>query len=167
MNKTTAIISAFPACGKSYYHNKSASKGFTTLDSDSSLFSWTLDSDGKSTGVRNPDFPQNYMEHIKRNVGKVDFIFVSSHEEVREALELEDLSYVSVMPDISLKFEWLGRCWLRGSPEGFLKLINSQWDNWVSPVNNMKWSPCGKVTLSSGQYLSDHIHFLETMKYNK
>ena len=37
----TRIISAFPACGKTYAFKKLNQKGYTILDSDSSQFSWT------------------------------------------------------------------------------------------------------------------------------
>lgn len=57
------------------------------LDSDSSNFSWVKDENGNNTKERNPEFPKNYIEHIKSNIGKVDVIFVSSHKVVREALE--------------------------------------------------------------------------------
>ena len=76
----TRIISAFPGTGKSVYHEKHP---LTTLDSDSSNFSW-IEVDGVK--LRNPQFPENYIEHIKKNIGIYDFIFVSSHSVVREAL---------------------------------------------------------------------------------
>ena len=77
----TKIISAFPGTGKSVYHQKHKE---TTLDSDSSNFSWIIDENGNK--VRNTEFPKNYIEHIKENIGKYEFIFVSSHKDVREAL---------------------------------------------------------------------------------
>ena len=67
----TRIISAFPGTGKSYFHNNSE---YSTLDSDSSEFSWIINDDGDK--VRNPNFPSNYISHIKDNIGKADFIFV-------------------------------------------------------------------------------------------
>ena len=76
----TRIIAAFPGTGKSYVHKKHPN---TTLDSDSSHFSWMI-KDGKK--MRNPDFPYNYITHIRNNIGKYKFIFVSTHKEVREIL---------------------------------------------------------------------------------
>ena len=74
----TRIISAFPGTGKTYFHTH---KGpLATADSDSSHFSWI------SKGVRHPEFPANYIEHINDLMGKVDYIFVSSHQDVRNAL---------------------------------------------------------------------------------
>ena len=77
----TRIISAFPGTGKTYYHKMNPE---TTLDSDSSNFSWLEAPAGGL--VRNPEFPNNYIQHIKENIGKYEIIFVSSHEEVRKAL---------------------------------------------------------------------------------
>ncbi len=162
----TAIISAFPACGKTHMagtFSQHSSEGI--LDLDSSKYSWILDEDGNSTGVRNPDFPANYIKHIKASIGEVAFILVSSHEEVHQALEDSELAYVSVMPDPSLKAEWIGRCWLRGSSEGFLKLIETKWVDWTNPVMlQQKWSCIGRTTLQSGEYLSDKLWFLETFR---
>ena len=36
---------------------------------------------------RNPEFPDNYIQPIKENIGKVDYIFVSSHKEVRRCFD--------------------------------------------------------------------------------
>lgn len=163
--KKTAIISAFPACGKTYFHEKGNEFEFTTLDSDSSKFSWILDENGDSTGVRNSDFPANYIQHIKNNIGKVDFIFVSSHDEVKQALEDHRLPYVLVMPDPKLKAEWIGRCWLRGSPDGFLNLIDKQWTDWTS-INILKdkWKPLNTIFLPAGSYLSDVLWTLDSYR---
>ena len=38
--KKTKIISAFPACGKTYAFEKLSENGYEILDSDSSKFSW-------------------------------------------------------------------------------------------------------------------------------
>ena len=65
--KKTKIVSAFPACGKSYIFDNM--KSIDCVDSDSSQFSWILDEHGKSTGMRNPDFPNNYKGHIDSLVG--------------------------------------------------------------------------------------------------
>ena len=68
----TKVYSAFPDVGKTTYFNTT---NRNVLDSDSSKF------DKKH-------FPDNYIDHIKRNVEdpKVDKILVSSHKDVRDAL---------------------------------------------------------------------------------
>ena len=41
----TKIISAFPACGKTYAFERLSKEGYKILDSDSSKFSWCYDFD--------------------------------------------------------------------------------------------------------------------------
>ena len=122
--KDTKIISAFPACGKTYVFKNFMDQ--VILDSDSSKFSWVCVAD---QNVRHPDFPQNYINHIKENIGKVDYILVSTHENVRRALEEAGIDFYLVYPERNLKEEWIGRCFLRGNRENFCWLIADNWDN--------------------------------------
>ena len=120
MKKVTVVISAFPACGKSFAYNNYQDK-YNILDSDSSKFDKRC-------------FPYNYIEHIKDNLGKADIIFVSSHQNVRDALTDNDIDYVTVYPELDCKDEWLFRMQKRGSPENF---IQSQDENWNDRVKNV------------------------------
>ena len=154
----TRIISAFPACGKTHMFNNGYDKK-TIIDSDSSKFSW-LD-DGKT---RNPLFPMNYIQHIKSNIGKVDYILVSSHIDVRKALDEADLCWCFVVPDKSLMLEWVGRCYVRGNDDGFISAMINNWYDWTGNLSDPM--PRGKCTLSSGEYLKDKMFFIETTTYN-
>lgn len=124
----TRIISAFPGTGKSYFYNENKE---TTIDSDSSKFSWVKDEQGNNTKERNPNFPQNYIEHIKENIGKYEFILVSSHKEVRDALKDNCIFFYLIYPADSRKEEFIKRYIDRGSPSGFIKLIESKWEEWL------------------------------------
>lgn len=162
----TKIISAFPACGKTYAFEKLNQKGYTILDSDSSKFSWTereytedelqkIKEEWESKPymlrigegyidlirhnkikVRNPEFPNNYIQHIKENIGKVDYIFVSSHKEVRDALNSNNIFFTLIYPDRSMKAEWIGRCFLRGSGEKFCQMLADNWDKWIDEMKS-------------------------------
>jgi hypothetical protein len=127
----TKVISAFPGTGKSVYHNKHKE---TTLDSDSSLFSWTKDESGNNTKVRNPEFPQNYINHIKENIGKYEFIFVSSHEVVRNALLDNCIFFYLVYPDSRRKEEFIQRYKDRGNDDDFINLVATKWDDWMDEI---------------------------------
>lgn len=131
--KQTFVISAFPACGKSYCFNNHQDI-YTMLDSDSSEFSWIKDSEGNNTKERNPNFPSNYIDHIKENIGKVDIIFVSSHEVVRKALYNNGIKVIIVYPNKDLKEEWIRRFKERGNNEGFINFISSNWDNFIDDI---------------------------------
>ena len=180
--KNTKIISAFPACGKTYACEKLKELGFKVLDSDSSSFSWIererteeelqklkeeWDSVPRLFGVevyingkrheknkvRNPEFPANYIEHIKENIGKVDYIFVSSHETVREALIANKIHFSLVYPQKSMKAEWIGRCFLRGNDKVFCDLIAKMWDRWIDEMDFLHNIFCDNVHLRWNEQL--------------
>lgn len=128
----TRIISAFPGTGKSYYHKENLD---TTLDSDSSQFQWLESSDAGSRDGKvrtpNPDFPDNYMDHIQESIGKYEFIFVSSHKVVREALLKRCIHFYLIYPRSGRKLEYINRYRQRGDAESFIDRISENWINWI------------------------------------
>lgn len=153
--KNTKIISAFPACGKTHVFENFKDK--VIIDSDSSKFSWVFVGDQK---VPNPDFPQNYINHIKENIDKADYILVSTHENVRRALEEAKIDFYLVYPERQLKEEWIGRCFLRGSGEKFCQLIADNWDTWIDQLDEDS-KKHKSLQLRSGEHLSNVIRFLD------
>ena len=156
--RTAKVISAFPGCGKSYYYKEWSQyspenvwrkrnngeqvftpEGFPVgdkiLDSDSSLFSWVYDEAGNKTDQRNPDFPNNYIQHIKEHLHTEDVIFVSSHKIVREALEKEKIPYILIYPSISSKDEWVRRFKERGNDEKFIKFQEDHWEEFIDDMD--------------------------------
>lgn len=149
----TKVISAFPATGKSWLTEELNTKGLTALDSDSSKFSWV------SEGVRNPDFPNNYILHIKENIGKVDYIFVSSHKEVRDAMNNNLIPYIVIYPHASLYEEYIDRFIKRGNTKEFISFISQRW---YSFINELKNENCFlKIPLTTGQYISDVLSIID------
>lgn len=153
--KTTIVVSAFPACGKSWMYGNSKK---AILDSDSSNFSWVTNDAGEK--VRNPEFPKNYIEHIKANIGKADIIFVSSHLQVRQALKDEGIKFVTVYPKRNLKEEWIGRCYCRGNDAAFLSFLNGSWESFMDSVLDEPFGDC-IYRLDSCQHISDIIDDIE------
>lgn len=139
----TKIISAFPGTGKSTFHNKNKDN---SIDSDSSEFSWVIDEGIKK---RNPEFPANYINHIKENIGKVEFIFVSSHAEVREALLDSCLFFYLVYPDPSRKSEFIDRYKQRGNDDSFVKLLDNNWETWMEDIKTLP-DGCKFINLKEG-----------------
>lgn len=148
--RNTVIISAFPGCGKSYAYNHFGNT-YSILDSDSSHFSWIKDAEGNNTDQRNPDFPNNYIKHIKENLGRVDIIFVSSHDVVRQALKEAGLRYYIVYPSSSYgetfdngsrstnKLEFLKRYKDRGSPQMFIDMMDNNWGKFIDGIIEDKY----------------------------
>ena len=157
MRKRAVLISAFPGCGKSTFYNKYSvysesqeeqykdCSNCKILDSDSSQFSWIW-KDGQKTNERNPEFPANYIEHIKENMLTQDIIFISTHESVRNALKEAGLEYTLIYPDGSLKEEWIRRFKERGSSDGFIQTVEENWDTWI---DQMEEETSNKIVLET------------------
>ena len=141
--KVTLVVSVYPACGKTYsYKNFKKMLPCTNkvdelviLDSDSSKFGWIY-KNGIKTNQRNPNFIQDYINHIKENVGKADIIFVSSHKEVRQALRNNNIKYFIVYPMLDMKDVIIERMVKRGNDEKFIELQKRQFEESVNEINN-------------------------------
>ena len=162
----TKIFSVFPACGKTWLCEHQEQYGLKILDSDSSKFSWLyVDTDefGEPLEgyrrVRNPDFPANYIQHIKENMGQYDYIFVSSHASVREALEAEGIDFTIVYPSMACFAEWIGRCFIRDKRGESGCNPDVLYDNWYQWLRECEVTGCNheEIVLCSGQHLSDYI----------
>lgn len=161
MNKNTKVISAYPCCGKSYivdnvdYMFRGEEEEVFVLDSDSSRFSWLQENGEKK---RNPDFPNNYIKHIKENIGKVDYIFVSSHADVRKALAKEKIKFTLVVPEKKLLNEWMIRMYNRGNDDAFINLQIDNWDKWLNEIDEEKGTYSKLIKLGRNEYLADILH---------
>jgi hypothetical protein len=147
----TKVIAGFPGVGKSKLIDKVTSGELRNdgliIDSDSSHFSWL------SPGVRNPAFPKNYIDHIKRNIGIVSYILVSTHKDVRDRLANENIHYTLVYPGIELKEEYIQRYRDRGSVDSFITLMDNNWDNFIEDLIFEEFPT--KLQLEPDQFLSD------------
>lgn len=139
MNKTY-IIAGFPGVGKSWLKNN---YGDLISDSDSSKFP-------------KDEFPQNYINHIKSLIGEKLVILVSTHKEVLNKLEDEKIPYILVYPDKNLKQEYLERYKQRGSPEGFINLLDIKWDEFHNDLEQA--NPKNKIILQKGEFLKDILN---------
>lgn len=160
----TKIISAFPGCGKTTFFNMMDEKydGDNTIciDSDSSKFSWVIDQEGNK--VRNIDFPNNYISHINENLGKYKYIFISTHDVVRDALIENEINFHIVYPELSMKEEYLERYVKRGNDDNFIKLLTENWEKWIEVIVDINSEFCDKIELSINKpYLSDVLIDIE------
>ena len=137
-------------------------EGIKVLDSDSSKFSWLYVHDkvvsDKIERYRNPEFPNNYINHIKENMNDAHYLFVSSHENVRRAMKEAGIPYVLVYPKRDMLAEIVGRCYLRGNNEKFIKTLIDNWNNWLYSCENDTGAK-DKIIIGNNQYLLDVIEF--------
>ena len=157
----TKIYSVFPASGKTYLFEHQEEYNLKILDSDSSCFSWIYTDDGKNGWFRerNPDFPANYIKHIKENIGKYDYIFVSSHASVRKALDENGIIFTIVYPELRCKAEWIGRCFIRdksGESGCGADLMYKNWEQWIWECA-ATGATHDEIILKSQEHLSNYI----------
>ena len=152
----TIIISGFPGVGKTeFFKSQQILKEYKVLDSDSSNFSW-LKFDGKK--IRNPDFPQNYINHIKENLGEYHYILVSSHGKVRDALYNNELPFVLVYPldNIKTRYNYLQRYKKRGNDKAFIEFIKNGWFDFIEEMREQKGCIHVQFKMTT-ENLSDYI----------
>lgn len=147
----TRIVSGFPGVGKTTLVNRAGSNGQRILDSDSSQFSWQ----DASKGIRHPEWPRNYIQHIKDNEGLADIILVSSHDVVRKALGEANVQFTLVYPSLDMKREYIQRYVDRGNNDAFVNLLQKNYEAWIAELMDQKG--CDHIVLTSGQYLADVI----------
>lgn len=137
------IIFGFPGVGKSYAFEHQEELGLELQDSDSSHFHWlykddefkepVLDENGKK--VVHPAWPANYAQYIeltgREQEVNPDFIFVSTHEEVMEAILALGFISFCIYPDINMKDKFMQLYKDRGNDERFLKLMDEKWEEFV------------------------------------
>jgi hypothetical protein len=148
-DQSARIISAFPGTGKSHFAREYSDE--MVLDLASTTFRWLTTEDGGRE--KNPDFPANYLECIKQNLGVASLVLVSTHQEITNTLVDEGLPFTLVYPERELKDEYLDRFKQRGSPETFVTSLANRWDSFI---DHLELQPgCERIRLTSGQYLSD------------
>lgn len=174
MNKTL-VISAYTCCGKTYASEHM--KDYDILDVDIRKFKtikrlpneegiekerqWFESSPHlmyteayqQIISVDNPDFPDNFIQYIKDNIGKVDVIFVDSDIRIRQWLDKAKIKFVTVYPWNSCLSEWVGRMYLQDYPDFIIRDKINGWHHEVYPVKE----PYGDqlIQLSYGKYISE------------
>ena len=182
--KNTLIISAYTCCGKTYASehikdydildinlcNFKTIKRFPNEEEieeerkrwDSSLHLMSVEGHLNQfkqliISVDNPDFPDNFIQYIKENIGKVDVIFVDSDIRIRQWLNEAKIKFVTVYPYSwnSCLQEWIGRMYLQDYPDIIIRNKINGWDHEMYPVK----VPYGDTLfrLSHGKYIDEKL----------
>lgn len=114
--------------------------------------------DSDSSTFDKSEFPGNYIKHIKEVLSKFPdvVIFVSSHDNVREAMAEAGIKYVLAYPERELKGDYLERYKERGSPEKFITLMDEKWNDFIDSVQADKNAE-RHLVLSEGEFLVDAL----------
>lgn len=178
--KKTLVISAYTCCGKTYASEHM--KDYDILDVniydfktikrlpneeeieeerkwwESSLHLMSVEGHlnqfkQQIISVDNPNFPNNFIQYIKENIGKVDVIFVDGDIRIRQWLNEAKIKFVTIYPWSSCLQEWIGRMYLQDYPDFIIRHKINGWHHEVYPVKE----PCGDqlIRLSHGKYISE------------
>lgn len=96
-----------------------------------------------------------YVTDVKSNIGKVDFIFISTDPEGLRLLNKEGLSLILVYPENSLRNEYLDRYINMDNTYDFIGMFMKNWNIWINELKEQKY--CKHIVLKSGEYLTDII----------
>ena len=147
---STKIISAFPLTGKTFYNKNHK---LISLDLDSSDFSIKF-VNGKFE--QNEDYPKNYIQLIKDNIGKYKYIFVSSSEEVRSALLNECIFFYSMFPLKSDKDIYVKRILDNNHDINYIEQFFAKWDKMIDCLNEYH-SGCSNIVMETKTTISDYL----------
>lgn len=153
--KNTLIISAYTCCGKTYASEHI--KDYDILDVDICKFKTIkrLPIKQQIISADNPDFPNNFIQYIKENIGKVDVVFVDSDIRIRQWLNEAKIKFVTVYPWNSCLPEWIGRMYLQDYPDIIIRNKINGWYHEIYPVKE----PYGDqlFRLSCGKYINERL----------
>jgi hypothetical protein len=136
----TILYAAFCGTGKTYLCNNSDIKAIE-------VEYWQY----KEKGLQ-----KEYVQDIKKLIGKVDYIFIATDPEGLRLLNKEGFDITLVYPKNELRNEYLDRYIDRDSSYNFIGTFMKNWNLWINELKEQKHY--NHIILDSGQYLKDIIN---------
>lgn len=133
----TVLCAAFCGAGKTFICEKTDVKAVE-------VEYWKY----KDCGLQN-----QYIEDVKKHIGEVDYIFISTDPEGMKLLDDEGFDITLVYPKNELRCEYLDRYIDRDSSYDFIGTFMKYWNIWIDELKEQKY--CKHIVLDSGQYLQD------------
>lgn len=133
----TTVCAAFCGCGKTYLCEFDPVK-YKEIEC------WNY---------RKGNFPSNYVQDIKKQLGKSQYLFISSDPVILNYLHKEGVKILLVYPENTLKEEYMQRYCNRNSGYDFIGVMYKHWHEWVE--NLTKQTYCKHIILKKGQTLKD------------
>jgi hypothetical protein len=136
------VICAFAGLGKTTFAKQHPD---ICIDMESSWWSKIpvqkyseFEDNGEQEFINNPNFPENYVKAIQENVGKYEYILISSSIYVQELLRKNNIFYYLIYPTPDKKEEYVKRYIGRQSSMKFIDCITRNWDERLNHHKNTK-----------------------------
>lgn len=115
----------------------------------------------------NKTFIKNYINDIKSNVGKYEYIIIDLQLIILQELDKQQLKYYVVYPNIVDKEYYLSIYRKDNYPESFITNITQYWNNYLININNYTSEYVTKITLNCDTYLGSIVQDLESYQEAK
>lgn len=135
----TKIIAAFCGTGKTYICNQ------TNINAIEIEY-WKYKNEG---------LQKEYIGDVKKQIGNVDYIFISTEPEGLKLLQEQGISIILIYPENRLRNEYLDRYIERDSPYDFIGTFMKYWDKWINELKEQEY--CKHIILNENEYLLDKI----------
>jgi hypothetical protein len=161
MRKTT-IISAFPGMGTHLYFRDNQK----ILHLDANNFKFIKEENGTNSEHKHPDYPQNYTNEIKSNIGLYDYIFIDSGKSIRESLIDNCIFFFLVYPAEDRREEFQTRLRSQEYEPALIEHIYENWDIIFESLDKYNLSYVNVVVEREFPTISDVVAFIEKIKLN-
>lgn len=151
------IYSTFAGTGKTY-----ASTHFDgVIDLESSQYQWLNDST-KSVEVfkgkdlaKNPDWPQNYIQAIKKYDAMPDVkaVLISAQPKILELIAKSEIHFITVTPNSDEKATYIERYRQRGNSDKFIAKMSTHFKKYIRDMDNNTQADA-HIKLHHGAYIS-------------
>lgn len=140
--ETTVVCAAFCGTGKTYICNQD---NISAIE----IEYWKY----KDKGLQ-----EEYIKDITNQIGKVDYILISTEPEGLKLLHTMGFDIILVYPENELRSEYLDRYVERDSPYDFIGAFMKYWNTWIDELKEQTY--CKHIVLNSGVYLYDVLRML-------
>ena len=141
--RPTVLCAAFCGSGKTFICNSSE---FSAIEVEF----WEY---------KNKGLEKQYVRDVKKQIGKVDYVFLATDPDGLDLLNKEGLDIVLVYPKKELRNEYLDRYIERDNPYDFIGTMMLRWNKIIDELDELPY--CKKIILKEGEYLSDVIGLIK------
>jgi len=102
---------------------------------------------------KNDGLQKEYIEDIKKQIGNVEYIFISTEPEGLKLLQKNGFDITLIYPENGLRNEYLDRYIDRDSPYEFIGTFMKHWNIWINELKEQTY--CKHIVVKKGEYLQD------------
>lgn len=174
--KDTKVIAAYWGTGKKTFMEalptlcSIANAEITAVNLIPTLYHYLPDKKNNNSKIPafNPEYPKNYVRAIMEYIGRVDYIFVGTTDDIQSAMWMNDIEYTLIYPEPDLIDEYVGRFILNiydndKSPKKNQANFNSvgrmirMWKSEIPQFEKDRTHANKIITLGRGEFLTDAL----------